>query len=84
MPEPVLQFPLDWEFRVIAIDRDGLRDAIRETLLGLGIQAEPTYVRASSRGTYRTYAVTLTLTDRAALDAASGALSRIPGVRLVL
>jgi len=84
MPEPILQFPLEWEFRVIATDRDGLRDAIRQTLLGLGIRAEPTHVRTSSRGTYRTYAVTLTVVDRESLEATSSALSRIPGVRLVL
>jgi putative lipoic acid-binding regulatory protein len=81
---PQIEFPLDWEGRVLArADAAAVPAQIGQVLRAFGLAAEPVPVNRSSQGRYVTYAVRLTIPDRVAWQQLCYALSRIEGVRSV-
>ncbi len=83
--EAGLQFPLDWQGKVLAeaaaVD---VPERIREVLRSFGLTVVPTTGNTSATGRYLTYTVHAVITDRPTLQQVTYALARIPGVRYVL
>lgn len=81
---PALEFPLEWHGRIIASDLDSIPADIQRALAAFGLQAEASRGRTSSKGRFVTHTVTVTFPDRHTMDQIVYALSKIPGVRMVL
>jgi len=79
-----LEFPVAWDYRIIASARPGLPADIQRTLLMFGFQCSVRQTNESKGGRYVTYTVTVTLRDRLMLTQVTHAISKIEGVRLVL
>lgn len=79
-----LTFPLNWEYKVIALDSPEIRDALTSTLQGQGLDSEPIPGQRSKNGKYRTYLVQAQLDDRKSLANLARALSECPGVKFLL
>jgi len=81
---PQLEFPLDWQGRIVArADAPAVPMQIGQTLQAFGMAAEPVPVNRSSQGRYVTYGVRVTIPDRLTWQQLGYALSRIDGVRSV-
>jgi putative lipoic acid-binding regulatory protein len=83
--EPGLQFPLDWQGKVLAqADAGDVPGQIGEAMRALGLAAVTTPGNRSAQGRYLTYTVQAVIPDRETLQQAYYALSHIAGVRYVL
>ncbi|MCK5804795.1 MAG: DUF493 family protein [Lentisphaeria bacterium] len=83
--QPELVFPLEWRGRIIThARRDDVVDEIRSFLRAFGASAPPVRGNVSSRGTYVTYLVEMTMRDRAMLTQVTHGLAALPGVKTVL
>jgi len=83
--EAGLQFPLDWQGKILALATEpDVPARIGEALRAFGLAAEPTAGHTSARGRYVTYTVQVTIRDRPTLEQLTYALSRIPGVPYIL
>lgn len=82
--EPGLQFPLDWQGKVLAqADGGAIPERIGEVMRSLGLGATTTPGNRSAQGRYLTYTVQAVIPDRATLQQVCYALSHIAGVRCV-
>jgi putative lipoic acid-binding regulatory protein len=79
-----LEFPLAWEFRVVAEDRPETARALAVVLDRYGYAQSPVRGRASRHGKYVTYSVRVVLPSRDHLDVLAQSLSSCPGVRFLL
>ena len=79
-----LEFPLDWEYKVIALDSPKTGGFITEALRTQGFDAEPVSGNRSKNGTYRTYHIQIRVESREALDELARALSACPNVKFLL
>jgi len=83
--EAGLQFPLDWQGKVLAqATAPEVPERIREVLRAFSLTAVPTAGNTSAKGRYVTYTVHAVIPDRPTLEQLTYALSRIPGVRYIL
>jgi putative lipoic acid-binding regulatory protein len=83
--EPGLQFPLDWQGKVLAQAAAGdIPGQIGEVMRSFGIAAATSPGNRSAQGRYLTYTVQAVIPDRVTLEQVCYALSRIAGVRYVL
>lgn len=79
-----LEFPLEWQGKIIAHDLDTVQDDVRKTLVSFGKKPDVTRGNASSKGRYVTYNLTLIFEDRTTMQQITHALSQVNGVRMVI
>ena len=84
MKRPELEFPLHWEYRIIAVRTDEAFAAICEVIRAHGFEETPTAGNVSRSGSYVTYSVRMRLETREALDSLSRALAACEGVKYLL
>lgn len=84
MNQPELEFPMFWEYKIIARQGEEALCAVREVLLSYGFAQEPRPGNVSRSGSYITYTVQMTMPSREHLDALTRALSDCEGVRYLL
>lgn len=79
-----LKFPLDWEYKLIALDTPEMGTSIAEVLKKQGFGSAPTAGNRSKNGRYRTFHVQARIDSRESLDSLARALSACPGVKFLL
>jgi putative lipoic acid-binding regulatory protein len=84
MERPQLEFPLQWEFKIIAVRTDEAFAAIRAVLGEHGFTDTPRASNVSRNGSYVTYTASLRIKNREQLDAVTQALGKCEGVRYLL
>lgn len=77
-------FPADCHFKVIARDREGIRQRLDAVLDSFGIQDRVSAGSRSSAGTYITYNLSLRMETYADMRALDAAFRAVDGVRMVL
>ena len=83
--EPGLQFPLDWQGKVLAqADAADVPSQIGAVMRSLGLAAVTAAGNRSAQGRYVTYTVQAVIPDRETLQQVCYALSRLVGVRYVI
>lgn len=82
---PQLEYPVKWRFRVIVESAaTGCAETLREKLRSFGRPDQLEEGLKSGGGKYRTYLFECTLNSREEMEKLSGALSKVPGVKLVI
>ncbi len=84
MNKPELEFPLHWEYKIIAVRSDEAFAAICEVIRGHGFEEAPMASNVSRNGAYVTYTVRMRLETREVLDSLSRALAACEGVKYLL
>ena len=84
MKRPELEFPLHWEYKIIAVRTDEAFAAICEAIRGHGFEETPQASNVSRNGSYVTYTVRMRLETREVLDSLSRALAECEGVKYLL
>ena len=84
MNTPELEFPLHWEYKIIASRSDEAFAAICGTLKAQGFDETPRASNVSRNGSYVTYTVRMRMESREQLDGLSRALSDCEGVKYLL
>ncbi|MCQ2378284.1 MAG: DUF493 family protein [Victivallaceae bacterium] len=81
-----VQFPAPWEFRIIVVaaEADAAAPKIAALLSRFGTPSPLRKTEASKTGKYQTLFTSMTMPDRASLDAIAKELAVIPGVKMVL
>ena len=79
-----LEFPLDWEYKLIALDTPEMGASIAGILKNQGFNSTPSAGNRSKNGKYRTYHVQARIESRESLDNLARALSACPGVKFLL
>jgi putative lipoic acid-binding regulatory protein len=77
---PLIDYPCEWEYRVIGIDPDEIRAAIHEVVGDMDHQLR----EANRSGKYLSMSLTLMVEDEAHRDALFQALNAKPKVRMVI
>ena len=84
MNKPELEFPLHWEYKIIATRTDEAFAAICGTISAHGFAETPRASNVSRNGSYVTYTVRMRLETREILDSLSRSLSDCKGVKYLL
>ena len=84
MKRPELEFPLHWEYKIIANCADATFDAISAVIATQGFIETPRASNVSRNGTYVTYTVRMLLHSQEQLDGLSQALASCDGVKYLL
>ena len=84
MKRPELEFPLHWEYKIIAVRTDEAFAAICEAIRSHGFGETPQASNVSRNGSYVTYTVRMRLETREVLDSLSRALAACEGVKYLL
>jgi putative lipoic acid-binding regulatory protein len=84
MNKPELEFPLHWEYKIIAVRNDEAFAAICGVIRGHGFEETPRASNVSRNGSYVTYTVRICLETREVLDSLSRALTACEGVKYLL
>lgn len=84
MNKPELEFPLNWEYKIIATRTDEAFAAICTTISAHGFEQTPQASNVSRNGSYVTYTVCMRIESREQLDGLSRALSNCEGVKYLL
>ena len=84
MNKPDLEFPLHWEYKIIATRSDEAFAAICGTISAQGFSETPCASNVSRNGSYVTYTVRMRIESREQLDGLSRALSDCEGVKYLL
>lgn len=84
MKQPELEFPLLWEYKIIARQGEEALCAVREVLRSYGFNQAPRPGNVSRNGSYITYTVKMNMPSREHLDALTKALSDCECVRYLL
>lgn len=84
MNKPELEFPLHWEYKIIAVRTDEAFAAICTTISAHGFDETPRASNVSRNGSYVTYTVCMRMESREQLDGLSRALSDCAGVKYLL
>ena len=74
MNKPELEFPLHWEYKIIATRTDEAFAAICETIIAHGFAETPCASNVSRNGSYVTYTVRMRIERRDQLEGLSRAL----------
>ena len=77
-------FPADCHFKVIARDREGVRERLNDVLESFGMPGRMQAGTRSSAGTYITYNISLRIETHADMQALDQAFRAVDGVRMVL
>jgi putative lipoic acid-binding regulatory protein len=84
MNKPELEFPLHWEYKIIATRTDEAFAAICATINAHGFAETPCASNVSRNGSYVTYTVRMCIESREQLEGLSRALSGCEGVKYLL
>lgn len=84
MNRPELEFPLNWEYKIIACRTDQALAGICSVIAAHGFEAEPRPGSVSRNGSYVTYRVSMRMNNREQLDALTRALAGCEGVKYLL
>jgi putative lipoic acid-binding regulatory protein len=84
MNKPELEFPLHWEYKIIATRTDEAFVAICQVINAHGFAETPCASNVSRNGSYVTYTVRMRIESRDQLDCLSQALSGCEGVKYLL
>ena len=84
MNKPELEFPLHWEYKIIAVRSDEAYAAICDVIKSQGFSETPCASNVSRNGSYVTYTVRMHIGSREVLDALSSALAGCEGVKYLL
>lgn len=84
MNQPNLEFPLHWEYKIIAVRTDEAFAAICEVMRTHGFAETPQASNVSRTGSYVTYTVRMYIESRERLDNLSRSLSDCEGVKYLL
>ena len=79
-----IEFPVDWNFRIIAEASADVSDALIAVLKSFGIQELPKTGNVSRNGKYQSYQVKVTFQDKATMDLMGVKFAEIPGVKTVI
>ena len=80
--KPDIKYPCPWGYKVIGLDEQAVRAAVRECLPD--IDPEVTVSRTSGSGKYVSLNLTVTVTDEAHRNAVFAALANHSDIRLVI
>jgi putative lipoic acid-binding regulatory protein len=84
MNKPELEFPLHWEYKIIAVRSDEVFAAILEVMKRHGFTETPCASNVSRNGSYVTYTVRMHIESREILDSLGAALAGCEGVKYLL
>jgi hypothetical protein len=84
MERPQLEFPLHWEFKIIAVRTNEAFAAICAVMREHGFDETPRASNVSRNGSYVTYTVRLRMDNREQLDGLTRAVGHCEGVRYLL
>ncbi len=84
MKRPELEFPLHWEYKIVAARTDETYTAICEAIRAHGFEETPAAGNVSRSGSYVTYTVSMRMENREALDSLNRALCACEGVKFLL
>jgi len=84
MNKPELEFPLHWEYKIIATRTDEAFAAICGTISAHGFAEMPCASNVSRNGSYVTYTVRMRIESREQLDGLSRVLLDCEGVKYLL
>jgi len=84
MNRPELEFPLHWEYKIIAARSDETFAAICEIIISHGFEETPRASNVSRNGSYVTYTVSMHMESREKLDNLSRDLAACAGVKFLL
>ena len=84
MNRPELEFPLHWEYKIIATQATQAYEAICAVVAAHGFSHAPKAGNVSRNGKYITYTVRLHVTSRDQLDGLTQAFARCEGVKYLL
>lgn len=79
-----IEFPVDWQFRIICESHIDVTDDLIAVLKEFGISDFPKTANKSSGGKYLSYSVNATFHDKGTMDFMASKLSAIVGVKMVL
>lgn len=79
-----IEFPVDWQFRIICDSNADVTDDLIAVLKEFGVSEFPKTANKSSGGKYQSYSVNVTFHDKASMDFMASKLSAIAGVKMVL
>lgn len=79
-----LEFPVEVHFRIVCVESDPVRAAVRATAEGLGLSDRLVRGNASSGGKYLSYQLTHTVESREELKKIDAAFRSVEGVKMVL
>ena len=83
-PAPELEFPLEWNGKVIACDTQEIPGHIRRVLERFDLSCPVCRGNRSAGGRYVTYNLNAVLPDRKIMEEVFSSLAAIPGVKMVL
>ncbi|NLY41162.1 MAG: DUF493 domain-containing protein [Desulfovibrionales bacterium] len=84
MQQPELEFPLHWEYKIIALHSDSVQASLEAVSASHGCTTPVLRGNQSSSGKYATYTVRIHVQSREHLDALRAEFSQCPGVRYLL
>ncbi|NCD25785.1 MAG: DUF493 domain-containing protein [Deltaproteobacteria bacterium] len=84
MKRPELEFPLQWEYKIIAAHSSETYDAICGVVAEHGFSHTPRASNVSRNGKYITYSLCLHMTSREQLDGLTRAFAQCEGVKYLL
>ncbi len=79
-----LEFPLDCQFRVIAVNQPNMAFVIETVLMELGVSAPLSKQNQSEGGRYQSYSVDVRIESLDQMTVIDKALRNIAGVKMVL
>lgn len=81
-----LEFPLDWEFRIIAFSDqlESVKEAVQSCLLTIDPDSSVEIGKASGAGSYTALRGKSRIASRSQLERISGILAALPGVRMLM
>jgi putative lipoic acid-binding regulatory protein len=80
--QPLIEYPCQWEYKIIGLDAVLMRSAVAAVLESLAYTIEPSH--QSSGGKYVSLTVQLTVTDEAFRHRIFEELKSQPAIRMVL
>lgn len=79
-----LEFPVEVHFRIVCVESDSVRAAVRATAEGLGLADQLVAGNASSGGKYLSFQLTHTVNSREEMQQIDQSFRAVEGVKMVL
>lgn len=82
--ESEIQFPIDWQFRIITEQVKNIHLAIEAVFSELGVQSKVVPQNQSESGRYQSFSVDVVLTSRELMNQIDREVRAIAGVKMIL
>lgn len=79
-----LEFPMQWEYKIIAVRSDEVFDSLCRVIRSCGFDERPRASNVSRNNSYVTYTVGMRIETREQLDQLTRALGQCAGVKYLL